>query len=130
MPELKQERPLSELFGDLASEIGTLIRQEVSLAKVEIGEKAASVGKQVLKLAVGGAIAYAAFLAAIATLIILFALMIPWWAAALVIAVIVGIVGTALVQSALLALKQIDLTPTRTVRTLKEDAQWAKAQME
>ena len=129
MPELKQERPLSELFGDLANEIGTLIRQEVSLAKIEISEKAASVGKQVLKLAVGGAIAYAAFLTAIATLVILFALMIPWWAAALVIAVVVGIVGTALVQNALSTLKQIDLTPTRTVRTLKEDAQWAKAQM-
>lgn len=35
-----EERPIGDLFGDLARELGTLVRQEIQLAKVEMSEKA------------------------------------------------------------------------------------------
>lgn len=129
MPDLKQERSLGELFSELANDTGTLVRQEIALAKVELTNKATRTGKDVGKLAAGGAIAYAAFLALLAAVIGLLSIALPWWAAALIVAVVVGVVGGVMVMNALSALKQADVTPRQTVETLKEDAQWAREQM-
>ncbi len=129
MPDSNQEHSLGELFSALANDTGTLIRQEVALAKVELTQKATRTGKDIGRLAAGGAIAYAALLAVMAALIGLLSQVIPWWAAALVVGIVVGIVGGVLVANALSALKQTDLTPRQTVETLKEDAQWAREQV-
>ena len=42
-----EERSLGELFGDLTRELTTLIRQEATLARTELSQKAAGVGKDV-----------------------------------------------------------------------------------
>jgi uncharacterized membrane protein YqjE len=125
----KEERSLGDLFSELASETGTLVRQEVALAQVELTNKAASVGKNVGYLVVGGAVAYAAALALIAAVIIGLSYFIPAWASALIVSVIVGAVAYMMISSALAALKKTDLAPRETVETLKEDAQWLKNQV-
>jgi uncharacterized membrane protein YqjE len=125
----KQDRSIGELFSELASETGLLIRQEVALAKVELTQKATRVGRNVGYLVLGGAVAYAALLALLAAIIILLANVMSWWVAALVVAVLVGIVAAVLISKALAALKNTDVAPRQTVETLKEDAQWAKQQM-
>jgi len=125
----KQDRSIGELFSELANETGTLIRQEIALAKVEFAHKANTVGRNVGYLVLGGAVAYASLLAFLAMFIILLANIMPWWAAAFVVAVVVAIIAAVLVSKALAALKQTNLTPRQTVETLKEDAQWAKQQI-
>jgi uncharacterized membrane protein YqjE len=125
----KQDRSISELFAELASETGLLIRQEVALAKVELTQKATRVGRNVGYLVLGGAVAYAALLALLASIIILLANVMSWWVAALVVAVLVGIIAAVLISKALAALKNTDVAPRQTVETLKEDARWAKQQM-
>jgi len=125
----KEERSLGDLFSELASETGTLVRQEVALAQVELTNKAASVGKNVGYLVVGGAVAYAAALALIAAVIIGLSYFIPAWASALIVGVIVGVAAYMMISSALAALKKTDLAPRETVETLKEDAQWLKNQV-
>lgn len=130
MQERKDERSLGELFGDLATETSNLVRQEVQLAKTEMTQKATAVGKDIGFLAVGGLIAYAGLLALIATLIIVLGTAgLPWWLAALIVAVIVLGVGGFLVQKGLTALKHQSVAPEQTIQTLKEDRQWAKEQM-
>jgi hypothetical protein len=126
---VKEERSLGDLFSELASETGTLVRQEVALAQVELTKKATSVGKDVGYLVVGGAVAYAAALALIAAVIIGLSYFIPAWAAALIVSVIVGIAAYMMISSALASLKKTDLAPRETVETLKEDAQWLKNQV-
>jgi sulfite exporter TauE/SafE len=128
MPE-KQERSISDLFSDLASELGLLIRQEIALAKVEFSGKAKHVGRNVGYLVLGGAVGYAGMLALLAAIIILLARVMPWWLGALVVALVVGIVAGVLVSKAMAALKKTEVAPRQTVETLKEDAQWAKQQM-
>jgi hypothetical protein len=128
MPE-KQDRSIGDLFSELANETALLIRQEIALAKAELIQKASRVGLNIGFLVLGGAIAYAALLAFLAALIILLANVVPWWAAALIVAVAVGIVAAVLISKALTALKKTDIAPRQTVETLKEDAQWAKQQM-
>ncbi len=126
---VKEERSLGDLFSELATETSTLVRQEVALAQTELTQKATSVGKNVGFLVVGGAVGYAALLAILAAAIIGLAYFVQWWAAALIVGVVVGIVAFLLISSALKALKATSLTPNQTVETLKEDAEWLKNQV-
>ena len=130
MQPMKQERSLGELFSELAGETSTLVRQEVALAKAELSQKAAYVGRNVGLLVAGGAVVFAAFLAVMAAAVIGLSNAMPSWAAALVVGVVVGFVGGALVFKAAYALKETDVTPRQTVETLKEDAQWVKEKMQ
>ncbi|HEX6650625.1 MAG TPA: phage holin family protein [Pyrinomonadaceae bacterium] len=124
-----ENRPLGDLFGDLASDMSNLVRQEVTLAKVEITQKAKYVGGNVGYLVIGGAVAYAALLAIIAAIIMLLAKVVPDWGAALIVGAVVGGIGWLLIGKAMMALQQADLTPRETVETLKEDATWMKQQI-
>ena len=125
----KEERSIGELFSQLANDTSTLVRQEVRLAKVELGQKAAQVGRQVGLIALGGGVAYAGLLAVVAALILLLGQYIPVWLSALIIGVIVMGIGYYVSQQQLTALKRLDPTPQATVATLKEDKEWAKEQM-
>ena len=125
----KDDRSLGELFSELASETGVLIRQEVALAQAEMTQKATRIGKNVGSLAVGGAIGYAGLLAIMAGIIIGMSYFIPAWLAALLVGGIVAVVSYVLVNSALTALRNMDVKPTETVESIKEDAQWLKNQV-
>jgi len=131
MERQREERSLGELFAELSRETSTLVRQEVELAKVEMSRKASRMGKHAGYIVAGGLIAYAALLAVVASLIALLATVVdlPVWAAALIVGLVVGGISFFLVQKGLQGLKEIDVTPKRTVQTLKEDVQWAKDQM-
>jgi hypothetical protein len=52
----------------------------------------------------------------------------PLWIAALLVGLVVAGIGYVLVRGSLAALRSLDLTPRQTVRTLKEDVEWAKEQ--
>ena len=60
MSTLKDDRTLGEMFADLSRETRTLVQQEIQLAKTELSEKAASVGKNSGLIAAGGLLATAA----------------------------------------------------------------------
>jgi uncharacterized membrane protein YqjE len=128
MIENRDERSLGELFADLSRETSNLVRQEVTLAKVELSTKASKVGKDVAFIGLGAAIAYAGLLAILAAVIILLAYFLPNWLAALIVGVVVAAIGGVLVQKGLDALKQESLAPQETIQTMKENAQWAKEQ--
>ena len=124
-----ENKPLGDLFGDLAGEVSELVRKEVALAKLEIGQKAKYVGRNIGYLVVGGAVAYAAMLAIIAAIIMLLAKVMPHWGAALLVGGVVAVVGWIVVSKALSAIQKTDMTPEQTVETLKEDAAWVKQQV-
>jgi uncharacterized membrane protein YqjE len=123
----RDERPLGELFADLAREIGDQMRQELNLAKTEMTQKATRVGRNIGALAVGGAVVYAGFLALVAAaILVLAAIGVPWWLSALIVGVVVVAVGALFVQRSLTALRQTDLAPRRTMQTLRDDTQLVK----
>ena len=125
----KDDLSLGELFADLTQETATLVRQEVSLAKTELSQKASRIGKEAVFLAAGGIVAYAGLLAIIAGIIIgLAAAGMALWASALLVGFIIVAVGGGLVWKGLQAIKRVDLAPTATVETVKEDIEWAKEQ--
>ena len=123
---VKDERSLGDLFTELATETGTLIRHEVALAQTELTQKATRAGKNIGFLAVGGAVAFTAVLALTAAAILLLSIWLPAWLSALLVAVAVGIVGYIMISSALEGLRRTDPMPRETIETIKEDAKWLK----
>ena len=116
-----RDRSLGDLFKDLVQEVTTLVRQELNLAKTEMGEKAGKIGRHVAFLAAGGAIAYAGLLALLAAVVLLLVqLGLNSWLAALLVGVGVAGVGGALVMSGVNALKNADLTPRETMESLED----------
>ena len=124
-----ENKPLGELFSDLASEMSNLVRQEVTLARVELSQKAKRIGKNVGYLVVGGAIGYAALLAVIAAIIMLLDRVMPAWGAALLVGILIAGISWLIVGKAINALQETEVTPRETVESLKEDAAWMKQQI-
>ena len=125
----REERSLGDLFSELAGETGTLVRQEVALAQAELTHKATKAGKNIGYLVVGGAVGYAAALAIIAGVILLLAVVIPAWLAAMLVGIVIGGVAYFMITSGLEQLKKTDPLPRNTIETLKEDAKWLKKEV-
>ena len=124
MAFIHEERSLSELFGELMQEVKLFFRQEMQLFKIEMSQKASQAGKDVAFVAIGGALAYTGLLVLLASAILALALVIPGWASALIVGLVVVGVGYALLQKGLSDLKQINPTPEHTISSLKETKQW------
>ena len=120
--------PLSELLRTATSDMSTLFRQELELAKVEIKEDARRAGK------VGGMFGAGAVTALFALLFLSFALawlldqFMPRALAFLIVGVIYGIAAAVLFLRGKEQAKHLSPPAPQTVETLKEDVQWAKQQ--
>lgn len=131
---VKDERSLGQLLKELTSETTTLLKQEVSLAKTEMSEKASRVGTNLGSLAVGGGVAFLGALALLTAAIYgltsildqLMSLGVAVWLAPLLIGLILAAVGYSLVNKALEILKRESLTPQRTTQSLQENKEWLK----
>jgi hypothetical protein len=130
MAEGRDDRSLGELFADLASQMGTLVRQELRQAGTEISQRATGVGKDIGVLAVGAVVLHAAFLAIVAAIILGLAdLGLSWWVAALLVGLVLAGVGYVLVGRARSAITRADVLPRHTMEQVREDQEWAKDQI-
>ena len=123
----RMDRSLGELFSDLSQQTSALIRQETRLAKAELSEKLANVGRHAMLIGAGvafGLAAVVALAAAIALLLIEVGIL-PWLAAVLT-TLVMGVAAFALAQSGISALKKQSIAPVETMHSLKETTQWLK----
>jgi Flp pilus assembly protein TadB len=121
-----EDSSLGDIVGRLASDFSQLMRSEIALAKAEAKEEVKDAGKGAGMLAGAG---YAGHLLVLfASVALMFGLghWMPLGWAALIVAVIWGIVGFVLYSSGRKNLKRATPPMSETVETLKEDAQWAK----
>ncbi len=124
------DRGIAQLLRDLSNDTATLVRQEMQLARAEIMEKAKPVGASAVSFGGTALFGLGAFGAATAFLIAVLALVIPTWAAALLVAIVYGAVAYALVLNGKrkLANAEPPLIP-QTTQTVKDDISWAKTQV-
>lgn len=124
------EQPtLGELFSTLSNQVSQLFRQEVQLAQAEMTRKASRVGQNAAIIIVGGVVGLGAFLSLVAALILLLAIFIDAWAAALIVAVLLAVVAVLLARYGLNKLKEIDPAPRRTIETMRENKEWLTQQI-
>jgi hypothetical protein len=111
---------VGELIGEVTSDLSTLMRQELDLAKAELKVEATKTGKAAGML--GGA-GYAGHMVALFLSIAL------WWAlgnatgrgwSALIVAVLWGIAAAVLFSIGRKRMRDVNPKPERTVETLKE----------
>ncbi|CAA9252934.1 MAG: protein of unknown function DUF1469 [uncultured Corynebacteriales bacterium] len=121
-----ENQSVGELLGRVTTDLSTLMRQEVELAKVELKEEATKAGKASGMLAGAGAVGYLVLVfLALALMFALDAVMPMGWAA-LITAVVLGIIAGVLFAMGKKRMQQVNPKPEQTVETLKEDVQWAK----
>jgi len=130
MPALREDRSIGELFGQLSQDMTLLVRQELQLARAEMSDKISKLTTNVISVAAGGFVAYLGGLALVAALILAIRDLanISLAVSALIVGAVLAIAGYVMLQKGLKELKRVDLSPRRTVESLKDDVQWAKEQ--
>ena len=125
-----ENRSLIALFSDLFRETSTLVHQEAELAKAEISEKVSEVGKGIAALAIGGAILIAGFLLLLFAAANGLAMMLPEehanWLAPLIVGLAVMVLGFIALGIGKRELSGTNLTPSRTMDSLRQDGQLVK----
>jgi Flp pilus assembly protein protease CpaA len=129
---------IGTLLQDLRDETTTLFRQEVALAKAEMGRKASQFGAHAVKLATGGFIAYAGLIVLLFGLGDLLAVglqtlgvspAIAVWLAPTLIGALVALIGYLMLARAKKAMAAENLMPETTIQTLCENKHWAQTKI-
>ncbi len=137
-PEI-DNRSAGDLARELTEQAGSLIRQELRLARLEITEKISSMSRHIAYIAIGALLGYAALLALVQAAINGLGAGIwhgnnAWiwlavWLAPLAIGLIIAAVGYALIQKGISTLKKDSIVPEKTLETMRENKQWLENQI-
>lgn len=121
-----QEDSLGRLFSEVTSDMQTLLRQELELAKAEVKQEAAKAGKAAGLFGGAGLAGYmVALFLSFAALYGLGKVMDLGWAA-LIVTGIWAVIGAVMYTLGRSRMREVSPKPERTLETLKEDAQWAR----
>ena len=121
-----EERSLSELLSDVTTEVATLFRKEVELAKAETTEQVSKAAKA------GGMLGAAAVIGFLDLILFSFALawalseVVPEGVAFAIVGVVFAIVAGVLAMAGKKRLANVNPMPNQTVQTLRQDVQVAK----
>jgi uncharacterized membrane protein YqjE len=123
------ERSMGELLRSIGTETSTLIRKEIELGKQEVMESIMAR----LMAAAAGIVAAVMGLFVLAFLGLAAAAALDnWvrpWASRLIVAGVYLLIAAAAGLFAMQRIKKPPIAPEQTVRTVKEDVEWAKAQL-
>jgi len=115
-------------MGEVVSEMGTLVRQEIALAKVETKEELTKAAKAAGMFGAAAVAGHSALLFLSLGLAWLLSQAFNRAAAFAIVGILYAVAAGLLVRTAQIQMKTINPVPQQTVETLKEDVQWAKAQ--
>lgn len=123
------DRSFAEVFHDIVGNIQEIVRSEVRLAKAEISDEARKAKPAMAWLGVGAVFGLGAVWIGLLAAVYALSLVLPDWAAALLVSVASGLVAALAARAGLTQLTRIDPTPDKTLRSLKENVQWSKEQL-
>lgn len=114
--------PLPDLLRQLATDAALLVRQEIALARVELTEKLTIVASSAVGFGVAAIFALGMFGALTVTVIALVALVLPLWAAALVVTIAYGGIAAVAALLGKNIASRASLVPTQSVESVRADA--------
>jgi uncharacterized membrane protein YqjE len=122
-----RDRPTGELVKDLSTQVSTLVRQELELAKVELTAKGKQAGIGAGMLGGAGLFALYGVGALVATAILALATVVDGWLAALIVAVVLfALAGVLALMGRARARRAGPPVPEQAVATVKEDVRYTK----
>jgi lipopolysaccharide export LptBFGC system permease protein LptF len=125
-PEAR-DRPTAELLRELSDQTTTLVRKEVALAKAELSAKGKRAAAGAGMFGGAGVFGLYAFGALTACVILALATAVEPWLAALIVAVVYGLVAVILALRGKSQVKHATPPlPQQAVDSTKEDLEWVK----
>jgi uncharacterized membrane protein YqjE len=122
-----EDQPLGALVHRLSEQIPELVRSEIRLAQAELTEKGKRAGLGIGMFSAAGLLAFLGLSTLVATAVLLLALVLPAWAAALIVAVLLFI-GAGI--AALVGKKEVEQAtppaPERALANVREDVATVK----
>jgi uncharacterized membrane protein YqjE len=115
-----------QLISQLSEQTSTLVRSELQLAKVELKNSAKHAGLGAGLFSVAGVLTWFGLGALIATAIIALDLVLPLWAAALIVTLVLFLAAGLAALVGKKQVQQVTPTPERTVENVKLDVQEVK----
>jgi uncharacterized membrane protein YqjE len=124
-----QQRSVPEVLQDIIGNIEEIIRSEFRLAKAEIKDEAAKAAKPGTTLGIGLVLGFYGLGFVLLAAVYALSSVVTTWMAALIVGAGLAVVASALIGAGAKGLKRLDPTTGKTIRTLQENAQWAKDQI-
>ena len=119
-------RSITDVLQDILRNLQDMVRAEFRLAKVELSHEAAELARTSAWLAAGVVLAVLALGFALWSAVYGLALIMPLWAATLIVTLaLVGASGV-LLTAGIRKFKEVRPVPERTIETMKENIEWLK----
>ena len=117
---------LIDVLSSLATDIQDLVRGEIRLARAEFDEKLQRVLMAAIFLLGGALVAFAGLVVFLQGIAAALALVLPTWAASLIVGLLIVLIGAVFARSGLARLSLESLTPDRMASSLQKDARVLK----
>jgi uncharacterized membrane protein YqjE len=124
----RSDRTLSAVLYDIVGNVQEIIRAEVRLAKTEVKAEAAKASAAGLMLGFGALMLAFSLLFVLVAIVYGLSLVMPVWAAALIVAVVTGLLAAIFVRIGLKRFRTVRAAP-KTVESVKENVEWARQQI-
>jgi amino acid transporter len=128
-PPVRVDRPIGELFSELASQTNELVRQEIDLAKTELTHKATYASKHGSLIAAAALLAVVGLLALVAALVLGLATVMALWLSALLVGLAILAIACAVGARGAAGLRRLNPKPQHTIQSLRENKSWAQRQI-
>jgi hypothetical protein len=123
----RSEQSIGELAKQLSDQTSRLVRQEVELAKAELGEKARSAGIGAGMFGGAGMLGLYALGALTAAAILALATAVAAWLGALIVAAVYGAIAGILAMTGKTRMRRATPPmPQEALQSAKEDVEWTK----
>ena len=117
---------IGTILGGLAADIQDLVRGEISLARFELNQKLERIILAAIWLVGGALVAFAGLVVILQGVAAALALVLPTWAASLIVGVGIVVIGAVLARSGLAMLSLKTLIPDRSTASLQKDLRVVK----
>ena len=122
------DRSIGEILQDVVRNLQDIIRSEVRLAKTEVRQEVTKTKSAASLVGAGAVCGIFAVFFLLWTIVFALSLVVPNWAAALIVTAVLAIVAAATVNAGLKQFKRVHPVPDKTVESMKENVEWAKQQ--
>ena len=122
------DRSIKEIIEVLRPQLQVLVNKQLELARAELAPVGKKAGMAAGLLAAGAVFMLVFLIFLSLTGVYVLSLLLPLWASALIVSVILLVIGGILAGSGASILRGLDPKPHRTIRTLQQNINWLKGQ--